>query len=118
MSESRGENRRTPAAVSARVNFALHQLDLVDLRRRFSDLFDEIARVITGDKLDLDDVIVDRLVVCRLPDGRTVTVPADSLADVARLKNSLIAAVGQSASATVSAEDICITELIAQVRRA
>ena len=54
-------------------------LDLHELGAAFSALFDQTAQLVFRQGLDLDDVIVERLLDCRRKDGATVRVPLPSL---------------------------------------
>ena len=88
---SRPEIRRTIIAEArAAVDFSLDALDLAFLRRAFSELFDAAAADVTRAGYDLDDVVMDRFLICRAPGGGesaevVATLPVTTLVDRVRL---------------------------------
>ena len=60
---------------------SLAQIDLDEVRRKFSELFDQAAHANTLAGFDLDDVLVDRHVVCSMDGVTRITVSADHLSD-------------------------------------
>jgi len=64
-------------------------LELNELRAAFSTLFDQTAQKVFLEGLDLDDVIVERLIDCRRGDGATVRVPLPSLSDRVAVVNAV-----------------------------
>jgi len=64
-------------------------LDLDELRRLFLKLCDDTAQAVQSAGHDLDEVIVERFLRCRLCDSSTFDAPADVLSDKERLLHSL-----------------------------
>jgi hypothetical protein len=71
----------------------LAELDMRRLQVAFSDLFDRAAEAIQRLALDQDDIVLDRILVCRTPAGLRET-PAEWLADKDRLIAGLQAHLG------------------------
>lgn len=90
------------------MNTSLVLLDLDRLRRTFAALGDRAAQVVTAAGFDQDDVVLDRLIACRVNDTVQAEVPADWLADAARLSDAIIAALSAQVSRPVSAETVTI----------
>ena len=64
-------------------------LDVHELRAAFSALFDHTAKQVFLQGLDLDDVVVERLLDFRRSDGATVRVPLPSLSDRASIASAV-----------------------------
>ena len=60
---------------------SLAQIDLDEVHRKFSELFDQAARANTLAGFDLDDVLVERHVVCTMDGVEPIKVSADHLSD-------------------------------------
>lgn len=90
-------------------------LDLHELRAAFSTLFDQAAQQVFLRGLDLDDVIVERLLDCRRSDGATVRVPLPSLSDRAAVVHAVreVCGAGESAGPVAASEQVCA--IVAQV---
>jgi hypothetical protein len=105
------------AVSSVRVDEALDHVDLRSVRRRFSDLFDRAARAVHSMGLDLDDVVVDRLLTCATTWGGEWTVSAESLSDPQRFRDALVSSLSRQCGKCVSAAEVRIRGLTARVRR-
>ena len=70
----------------------LSEIDLDAVRRKFSELFDRVARAVFRAGLDLDDVLVERQVVCRINGHPPIRVSADHLSDLDRFVQHVLAA--------------------------
>ncbi len=90
-------------------------LDLHELGAAFSALFDQTAQRVFRQGLDLDDVIVERLLDCRRKDGATVRVPLPSLCDRAVIVHAVREAcgAGERGGRVVAPTEICA--IVAQV---
>lgn len=66
------------------------QLSLDKIRQGFSTLFDRALLGVQKEGLDLDDVEMNRFLLCRTAQKSEIRIPADSLSDLDRLKNSII----------------------------
>ena len=93
----------------------IETLDLHELRAAFSSLFDQTAQQVFLRGLDLDDVIVERLMICRRSDGATVRVPVPALSDREAVVRSLQQAggVGESSGPAAAPAEACA--IVAQV---
>lgn len=60
---------------------SIEALDLTILRQAYSLLFDRVAQEVFRHRLDLDDVEVERFMVCRNADQGMSRIPLSSLAD-------------------------------------
>jgi hypothetical protein len=58
---------------------------LSGLPRAFSGMFDQAACAIRGEGFDLDEVIVERWLVCRGESGAEARIPAEPLSNPAQL---------------------------------
>ncbi|MEK6675691.1 MAG: hypothetical protein AABZ47_08560 [Planctomycetota bacterium] len=56
-------------------------------------MMDRTAQAVFRAGYDLDDVVVERFVVCQSNDGTEVRVPAEPLSDSARLKKKIASAL-------------------------
>ncbi len=72
------------------IDMPLDQLSLDTIRQGFSTLFDRALLGVQKEGLDLDDVEMNRFLLCRATGKKEFKVPADSLSDLDRLKNSII----------------------------
>jgi len=92
----------------------LTKLDLRALQAGFSALFDAAAVAVRRAGYDLDDVVLERIMVCEDPDGTPFDVAAEPLSD----RDELIRRVVRSASHLDggsdqdSAESICVRRLM------
>lgn len=90
------------------------EADLEEIRRVFSALFDRAARATVRAGLDLDDVIVERHVDCRIG-GQHVRIAADHLSNPERFVDYMLGVANANCGA--GAADVLITALsIAVVR--
>jgi hypothetical protein len=105
------------AVTSVRVDEALDRVDFPALRRRISELFDSAARTVHAMGLDLDDVVVDRLVACSVDDGEEWGIPAECVSDRERFIDSVAAHIARQAGKPIPPALIRIRALTAQVRR-
>lgn len=67
---------------------SLADLDLRRLQLAFSDLFDRASEAIQRLGLDQDDIVLDRFLICRTPEGPH-DIPAEWISDKARLIQSV-----------------------------
>ena len=72
---------------------SLAQIDLDAVRRKFSELFDQAARANTLAGFDLDDVLVERHIVCTMGGAAPIKVVADHLSDRDRLLAHVLSTV-------------------------
>lgn len=70
----------------------LSEIDLDVVRRKFSELFDRTASAVFRARLDLDDVLVERQVVCRINGHPPIRISADHLSDLDRFTQHILAA--------------------------
>jgi hypothetical protein len=73
-------------------------IDLTLLRQRFSELFDRAASRVQRAGYDLDDVLVDRFLVCVGGEGREIEAPIEFVSSV----DSVLLQVGRAAGSGVS----------------
>ncbi len=92
-------------------------LDLAELRMAFSALFDRTAEEVFRYRLDLDDVVVDRFLLCQAPGGATVRVPLPSLADRSSVVACLTVDASPGQDPTHQLETMSIVEIIAAAIR-
>lgn len=108
--------RTTIADARAAVDFSLDALDLAFLRRAFSELFDAVAADVTRAGYDLDDVLVDRFLICRVPGGDesaevVATLPVTTLVDRVRLIENAFEAFRQESGSQAPCDGIRVEEL-------
>ena len=82
------------------------ELDLAELRRRFAPMFDRAARAVQLAGYEQDDTVVARVLVCRAGEQGRVEVPAEFLADRARLLGVVTRAVTASVGRPVAASAV------------
>lgn len=73
-----------------RIDMSLDQLQLDAIRQDFSALFDRALLGVQKAGLDLDDVEFNRFLICRTTEKSEIRIPANSLSDAERMKNSII----------------------------
>jgi len=83
------QRRRLLHADFIPVSKPLDALDEVWLRQRFSELFDRSGQAIHRAGYDLDDVVVDRIIICVQCGGSEWQEPAEPLSDVRRMKERI-----------------------------
>jgi len=108
----RAHNREVLFECSRAVDQSCDTVEIVSLRRMFRDLFDEASDAVTKLGLDLDDVTVERSLLCAQvsqPDFKVISPP---LAD----RESLITAI-QKAPGIEAVQPIRIIEARVQVSR-
>lgn len=88
----------------------LDALDLTELRRAYSALFDRAATEVFRRGLDLDDVVVERFVVCRRADGETTRTPLTSLADRSAVVRCLAGGAGAATGSIVEIGAVVLRE--------
>lgn len=84
---------------------------LTGLSHDFSPLFDRAACAIRAEGYDLDDVVLERWLVCRVGAGDEVRLRAEPLSDSARLADAVHQALGVApprAEATVTALEVLV----------
>lgn len=108
--------RTTIAEARAAVDFPLDALDLAFLRRAFSELFDAVAADVTRSGYDLDDVVVDRFLIGRVPGGDksaevVATLPVTTLVDRVRLIEDTFEAFRRESGSRARCDAIRVEEL-------
>jgi hypothetical protein len=78
---------------SADWDASLAQIDIEAVRRKFSELFDRAAHANTLAGFDLDDVLVERHIVCTIDGVTRVKVSADHLSDRERFMVHVLSTV-------------------------
>ena len=111
--------RTTIADVRVAVDFPLDALDLAFMRRAFSELFDTAAADVTRAGYDLDDVVVDRFLICRVPGGDksaevVATLPVTTLVDRVRLIEDTFEAFRQESGSQAPCDGVRVEELRAK----
>ncbi len=93
------------------VTFALDDVDLDLLRRRFAGLFDRAAHAVqlTGD--EQDDAVIERHLVCRVAGAEPFRVSAEFLATRAALVRHVVDAVGTRTKRSLQPNEIQIEGL-------
>ena len=72
---------------------SLAEVDLDAVRRKFSELFDQAAHANTLAGFDLDDVLVERHIVCTADGLTPIKVAADHLSDRERFMAHVLSTV-------------------------
>ena len=89
----------------------LSEIDLDAVRRKFSELFDRVARAVFRAGLDLDDVLVERQVVCRIDGHPPIRISADHLSDEDRFTQHVLAAVKLELNRDIPSGAVTLMEL-------
>ncbi len=93
--------RRVIAEESIQVDWSLEKLNLEVVRRTFSDLFDRAAVAVHRAGHDLDDVVVERRMICRTTDGFDRDVSVFFMSNVNQMvENTVTQLVNAGLSAT------------------
>jgi len=90
---------------------ALADLDVIALRDQFATLMDAAAHATFLKRLDLDDVIVKRSIICQQPGGPPTPVPARWLADGARLADLIRETLDAPTPTDIRITALCIHTL-------
>lgn len=83
-------NREILQSAARALNIALPELNIADLRRVFSEVFDEMSKAVLQHGLDLDDVVFERSLECATKSGRAFEVLNPALSDIQRLSDAIL----------------------------
>jgi len=102
---------------STPVEWRLDDIDLDELRSGFSHLFDQAAEAVHAAGLDLDDVFVERSLLCRTPCEENLIVGARFLADRDRLISGVTTELREMVGQVVESTKTIVTKLQVSVLR-
>jgi hypothetical protein len=88
-------------------------IDLRRLQLGFSELFDRAAQAVQRLGLDVDDVVFDRVLVCRTTNVACLEVVADWVADKERLIAHIQSHLAQASTPTARGGDLATLRIVA-----